>query len=61
MSGGGSGEKTVISRMYEICILFFQDLKRGSGGSIYWNLMSKTFLKKLLPSHTDDRDVVCNK
>ena len=32
----------------------------GTGGSLYWTLMSKTFLKKLLPSHKDENDVVCD-
>ena len=31
--------------------------KKTSGGSIYWNLMSRTFLKKLWQSHNDDKDV----
>ena len=31
----------------------------GGGGFLYWTLMSKTFLKKLLPSHKDENDVVC--
>ena len=33
------------------------DQKRSSGGSIYWGLVSKTFLKKLWQSHDDDKDV----
>ena len=32
----------------------------ATGGSLYWTLMSKTFLKKLLPSHKDENDVVCD-
>ena len=47
-----------------ICLEEVEEVKRpeagGSGGSLYWTLMSKTFLKKLLPSHKDENDVVCD-
>ena len=31
--------------------------KKSSGGSLYWSLMSRTFLKKLWQSHNDEKDV----
>ena len=40
--------------------LTHQRTRAGPGGSIYWNLVSRTFLKRLLPSHDDAKDVVCD-
>ena len=43
------------------CLESEKELKpAASGGSIYWSLVSRTFLKKLLPSHSDEKDVICN-
>ena len=36
------------------------DQKRSSGGSIYWSLVSKTFLKKFWHSQSDCKDVASN-
>ena len=36
------------------------DQKRSSGGSIYWSLMSKTFLKKFWQTQSDCKDVGSN-
>ena len=33
------------------------DQRRSNGGSIYWSLMSKTFLKKFWQSPTEFKDV----
>ena len=33
------------------------DQKRSSGGSIYWSLMSKTFLKKFWQSQSEHKDI----
>ena len=47
-----------------LCLEEVEEVKtaeaRATGGSLYWTLMSKTFLKKLLPSHKDENDVVCD-
>ena len=44
-----------------LCLEEVEEVKRAeAGGSLYWTLMSKTFLKKLLPSHKDENDVVCD-
>ena len=34
--------------------------KKSGGGSIYWSLMSKTFLKKFWQSPPDPKDVASN-
>ena len=36
------------------------DQKKSSGGSIYWSLMSKTFLKKFWQSQPEYKDVASN-
>ena len=41
----------------EAIICLETEKKKCSGGSIYWSLMSKSFLKKLWQSHDDDKDV----
>ena len=47
-----------------LCLEEVEEVKTAeagaTGGSLYWTLMSKTFLKKLLPSHKDENDVVCD-
>ena len=37
-----------------------KNCNKSGGRSIYWNIMSKSFLKKLWLSHDDENDVVCN-